>query len=169
MLCNMCNKRDAVLLVQQVSSEEKKEIHLCPTCARERGIGVAGDKIPSSIKTLIDAISLPQNGCYVCGRTFDDIEKTGQLGCPECYISFQNEIKGILKNKGIDAPYTGSMPKKLEHFRSILTDRIEIQKKLDISIAEEDYEKAAMYRDFLNSLERPAIANANEEGGLFDK
>ncbi len=90
------------------------------------------------------------------------------LGCAECYVAFNDDIKDILLKTNIEASYSGSMPKKLEHFRSILTDRIEIQKKLDTSIEQEDFEKAAMYRDFLKALERPSISGT-EEGEEFDR
>ncbi len=169
MLCNMCNERNAVLLVQQVSLNGKKEIHLCPECAKSRGIAVEKSSVGTSIENLINSVSLPKKGCYVCGKTFEEIQKSGLLGCPECYISFSIEIESILEKKGLDTPFVGTMPKKLEHFRSVLTDRITIQKKLDASIEQEDFEKAAMYRDFLKTIERTAISTTNTEGDIFDK
>ncbi len=168
MLCNICNERDAMLLVQQVSIGGKKEIHLCPQCAKSRGIDVAETKIGSSIETLINSVSMNTRCCYVCGKSYNDIKKSGLLGCPECYIAFNEEIKTQLIKKGAGLPYTGSMPKKLAHFRSMLTDRIEIQKKLDDSVEHENFEKAAMYRDFLKTLDRSSVASG-EEGGLFEE
>ncbi len=167
MLCNMCNERDAILLVQQVSFAGKKEIHLCPLCAKERGIDVDKSNVGESMNKLIDSVVLPKRGCYACGKTFEDIQTSGLLGCPECYISFHKEIKSILDQKGFDSPYMGLMPKKLDHFRSILTDRIAIQKKLEASVADEDFEKAALYRDFLKTMERSAISTVDTQGDLF--
>ncbi len=169
MICNMCNERDAVLLVQQVTFGGKKEVHLCPRCAKDRGIDVGADKIGPSIENLISSITVTKKACYVCGKNLEDIQKSGLVGCAECYVAFSDEIQVILESKGIDTPYTGSMPNKLEHFRSILTDRIEIQKKLDNSVAHEEFEKAAMYRDFLRTLEKTAISDADAEGDFFDK
>ncbi len=168
MLCNMCNERDAVLIVQQVSLDNKKEVHLCPVCAKDRGLNVSSDNNDPSVEKLINSISTLKKRCYVCGKSIDDIRKSGMLGCAECYVAFNDDIKDILLKTNKEASYSGSMPKKLEHFRSILTDRIEIQKKLDASIEQEDFEKAAMYRDFLKALERPSISGA-EEGEQFDR
>jgi len=170
MLCDVCSQREAVLFVQQLSVSGKKEIHLCVQCAKERGIDATAAKIGLSLENLVNAISGPQKVCYVCGKSLDDIQKKGHAGCPECYVAFHEEMKTMLSAKGLDLPYTGSMPKKLAHFRSILTDRIAIQNKLDASIAHEDYEKAAMYRDFLKTLEHPAVTGADDGvGELFDE
>ena len=57
------------------------------------------------------------------------------------------------------------MPKKLAYFRSLLTDRMAIQTKLKASVANEEYEKAAMYRDFLKTLESPAVTGADDHSG----
>lgn len=170
MICDICTEREAVLFVQQLSLSGKKEIHLCTQCAKERGIDTTVGKTGASLKDLINFISDPKKLCYVCGKSLDDIQKKGYLGCPECYMAFHEEIKTMLSEKGLDLPYTGSMPKRLVHFRSILTDRIAIQNKLTASIAHEDYEKAAMYRDFLKTLEHPAVAGGEDSvGDLFDE
>ncbi len=169
MLCNMCNERNAIFLVQQVTVGGKKEIHLCTQCAKDKGIDISESNVGLSIENLISSMSVTKSACYVCGKTLDEIKKTGLVGCPECYAVFNSEIKEHLQKMGLEIPYIGSMPKKLEHFRSILTDRIEIQKKLDNSIASEDYEKAAMYRDFLSTLERSSVSSSEDEGDYFDK
>ncbi|MFI3258196.1 MAG: DNA helicase UvrBC, partial [Spirochaetales bacterium] len=164
------NEREAILFVQQVSVSGKKEIYLCGECAKQRGIDVAGVKAGASLENFIKSVSPSQKLCYVCGRSLADIQKTSLLGCPECYVAFNAEIKNMLAQKKLDLPYTGSMPKRLAHFRSVLTDRMAIQKKLEVSVEHEEYEKAAMYRDFLKTLEHSAVNNGNIEfGGLFDE
>ncbi len=168
MLCTVCNQRDAVLLVQQVTVGEKKEVHLCSQCAKDRGLNAEDPKIDKSLETLIKSISDTSVCCYACGLTFFEIERTNRAGCPECYVAFATEIKKLLEKKGIDLPYMGDMPKTLSHFRSILTDRLQVQKKLEISVENEDYEKAALYRDFLRTLDRSPISSA-DEGEILDK
>ena len=86
-----------------------------------------------------------------------------QAGCPECYAVFKNEISDLLKKQGVTAGYTGSMPRRLAKFKSVLTDRIQIQAKLEESLKKEDYEKAAVYRDYLKALEKQPVAGGNNE------
>ena len=52
-----------------------------------------------------------------------------------------------------DIVYRGSLPRQLSQYRSLLEDRAELQNRLNESIANEDYEKAAVYRDRLKELE----------------
>ena len=64
----------------------------------------------------------------------------------------------------ITGTYTGSMPRRIATFRSRLTDRIDLEAKLEQSIQNEDYEKAAIYRDYLRALERGAVADGSDAG-----
>ncbi|MGI5172243.1 DNA helicase UvrBC [Treponema sp. OMZ 840] len=162
MICDLCGRREAVVFVRQISTLGKKEVHLCEVCAKAQGIDASTQTITMNLENLINGVHTEKKVCSVCGRSIYDIRKTGQAGCPECYAAFKEEIQGMLTKKGIDLPYTGSMPKKLAYFRSMLTDRMAIQTKLKDSLAREDYEKAAMYRDFLKALESPAVTGADE-------
>lgn len=90
--------------------------------------------------------------CSVCGCTFDKIAKTQNIGCAECYYTFEEEFKETLKEHGISTEYKGSLPKRLKGYRSTLVDRMTMQIKLEEAIAAEEYEKAALYRDYLKVL-----------------
>ena len=39
--------------------------------------------------------------CKVCGSTLDTIISTRQVGCAECYFTFQDEFEQSFKNIGI--------------------------------------------------------------------
>ena len=69
-----------------------------------------------------------------------------------------------MKSHGIEGTYHGELPKKLAHFRSILTDRMMYQEKLAEAVAVEDYEKAAVYRDRLKALETRSAQPYYPEG-----
>lgn len=138
MLCDICKMREAVMFIQQVSVQKTVELHVCAECAKQRQV------ISSKV-------------CYSCGYKLEDIINKGMVGCPECYAAFKEEIRQFIVTRGGDLPYTGSMPKKLLHFRSVVTDRILIQTKLQKAVENEDFEKAAMYRDFLKALEQGSV------------
>lgn len=157
MICDICGLREAVLFVTQSHNGEKKEIHLCAECAKARGLNADGALLAKSLGALVKELDKTQKVCYACGHKLTTILKTGQVGCPECYSAFKDEIQQLYKNKGRELPYTGSMPKKLNYFRSVITDRIAIQQKLENSVKNENYEKAAMYRDFLKVLDKGAV------------
>jgi|GEM_PF-1541787 protein arginine kinase activator len=90
--------------------------------------------------------------CSVCGSTFDQIVKSQRIGCAECYYTFAEEFRATLESYGISGSYKGSLPKRLKGYRSTLVDRMTMQIKLEEAVAAEDYEKAALYRDYLKVL-----------------
>ena len=100
--------------------------------------------------------------CPVCGSNLAFIKKAGVAGCPECYEVFKDEIKTSMREHGITVTYTGSFPKRLSGFRNALTDRNDLQAKLDEAVREENYEKAAVYRDYLRALEKGSVADASD-------
>ena len=90
--------------------------------------------------------------CSVCGSTFDKIVKAQRIGCAECYYTFADEFRATLESYGISTEFKGSLPKRLNGYRSTLVDRMTMQIKLEEAVAAEDYEKAALYRDYLKVL-----------------
>ena len=174
MKCDLCKKNEAVLFVRQVSRLNTVELHLCAECAKQRGF--SNDERTGDV-TLSGLFSGLINGtntkaCQTCGRTLQEVTKYKKCGCPECYNTFKDEIISLMKKEGIYGEYTGSMPNKILHFKSDLTDRMMMQKLLEKAIADEDYEKAAVYRDRLKVLEKPGIDLADPdilgEGGASE-
>ena len=35
--------------------------------------------------------------CTTCGKAFSDYEKTGRLGCGDCYKIFEKELESVLR------------------------------------------------------------------------
>ena len=140
-------------------------------CAIKNGLSPDPQKIQKSINALFEAVAKSDETynaeaarlCPVCGRNLPAIKKTGKLGCPECYEIFKKEVPVIMDARGIKGQYTGSMPKRIASFRSLLTDRIDLEAKLEQSVKDEDYEKAAIYRDYLRALERKSVADGSGE------
>lgn len=172
MLCDYCHKREAVFFLEQTSKTSRRRIHICMECAVKNGLSPDPQKIQKSINALFEAVAKSDEAqsaeaarlCPVCGRSLPAIKKEGRLGCPECYEIFKKEISDIMKERGIDGQYTGSMPKRIASFRSLLTDRIDLKAKLEQSVKDEDYEKAAIYRDYLRALERKSVADGVGDG-----
>ena len=101
--------------------------------------------------------------CSVCGTSLEEIINTQKIGCPECYYNFEEEFKESLKKNDIELPYKGSLPKHLKGYKSTLVNRIEVQLKLDEAVENEEYEKAALYRDYLRVLNHQKVSNGEEK------
>lgn len=156
MKCDICKENDAVIFLKEVRFNQKTELHLCIDCARERGFAQPKDDFDPekiSLEKIISAMS-EKRSCKLCGRSLDDIQRYKAVGCPGCYSNFTKEIKIILNKNGEERNYLGSFPKHVSDGRCSLEDRINLQEKLAESVAREDYEKAAIYRDKIKELDK---------------
>lgn len=174
MICDVCKSNEAVIYVEQTSRLGIKKINLCQSCAANCGISPGNHEIEKQIGSLFKQMSKQKRehalksdcACPVCGQLCSEFLATGKLGCPECYAIFKTEIDSYLSKRKITSRYTGSMPRRLSNFRSVLTDRAVIREKLEAAVKNEDYEKAAFYRDYLLAIEKKAVATSP---GLTDE
>ena len=158
MKCDICKINDAVIFLQEVRGNEKKQLHLCMECATKKGIptptpGETFNPEKISLEKIISAMS-EKRSCKVCGRSLDDIKRYRAVGCPACYSNFNAEIKELLIGSNEEKNYSGTFPKHVSDGRSYLQDRVILQEKLAESVAREDYEKAAIYRDKIKELDK---------------
>ncbi len=107
---------------------------ICPVC------GTSLEQIIGTIKTGTDS-GIPKTSVPIIKK----------IGCAECYNTFEDEFSILYK---VSAEYKGSLPKRLKGYRSVLTDRMDLRVKLDAAVEHEEYEKAALYRDYLKILEK---------------
>lgn len=165
MVCDLCHKNEAIFFVEQTSNNEKVKLKFCADCVKERGFSTDPENISKAITSIFSEIfgakKINELLCPVCGARRSNI-KRGLVGCPECYEIFKDDIIDYMKRKNIYGEYLGLMPKRISNFRSALTDRIVVQKKLEKAIQDEDYEKAAFYRDYLHAIENKAVADGEE-------
>lgn len=91
--------------------------------------------------------------CKGCGCTYEKIVETQKIGCPECYFEFKDEFKDVLEGLGVKSKYKGTLPMHISGYRSILVDKMVLQQKLEEAVNNEEFEKAALYRDYLQALE----------------
>jgi len=97
--------------------------------------------------------------CPGCGFAFDDLKKTGRLGCSQCYQFFRSEIKNNLGGMHVGTSHSGRVPEgMLEAFEH--RQRLEqLQQEMNEAISNENYEKAAALRDQIGQLSEPIVEN----------
>ena len=170
MVCDFCREREAVIFLEQVSGGgQKRKLNMCMECAMERGISSDPRSIEASLGNLFrefaqvsKMIALDNSRmCPVCGTSIGEIRKTGLVGCPECYAIFKSDVRKFMEGRGIRGQYSGTMPERLATVHSVLNDRMILQNKMEAAAAEENYEKAAMYRDYLKALEKTAVTGVS--------
>ncbi len=163
MKCDLCGINESIIFVQQVANEQTVDLRLCMECAKKHGFSVTDKKFEISISSLLSDLLQAKSKqlfpddklCPCCAHSMQTLLKTKKVGCAECYTAFREHVAFCTKKT--EAMYNGSLPKRLANFRSTLTDRMFYQSRLEKAVANEDYEKAAMYRDCLRALESNPI------------
>jgi protein arginine kinase activator len=96
--------------------------------------------------------------------TFPQFVKIGRFGCSHCYDTFKDQLKPVLKRlHSGNWTHNGKIPKRSGggiHLRKRMED---LKSELRTSIIQEEFEKAAIIRDEIRSLEKELTEN--QEGG----
>jgi len=99
--------------------------------------------------------------CGTCGETFRDFQKSGRLGCPQCYFAFEQELGSILRRVQGSQVHVGRGPRARSGTLTRAENRVlELRKLLEEAVGREEFERAATLRDEIRGLER-----GNAEGG----
>ncbi len=139
MICQSCNQNVATVHLTEIMNKEKKEVHLCEECAKDKGISY---KANFSVQELISHLSTSQaatagaakasaggdtegeesgasgssqtvgaqTACPSCGLTFGEFRSTGRLGCPEDYVHFKRGLVPLLEKIHGATHHIGKVP-----------------------------------------------------------
>lgn len=158
-LCDSCQKREAMIKFTQIIGEQKKIINLCKACALDKGLDnplvdlskVFGKLIIGIIDEHLSTKTNQEKGkknnliCKECGLSWDKFQLTGRLGCPKCYESFIANMKFLLRRLHGCNRHVGCKTDKSLNYHKESIDQLE--KRLKTAIDAEYYECAAELRD----------------------
>lgn len=112
MLCQNCQKRDAVVHFKRIIGGEAGEVHLCSSCAAALGYAGLFSGFPFPFIPPLSgrgqtdaAYAVPR--CETCGLTLEDVAGTSALGCPDCYRTFREKLTPYLNKLHGRAVYRG--------------------------------------------------------------
>ena len=171
MLCEICNKNEATIHIQEIVGGKKKSLHLCSACAAAKQQGAGMDLGPFDLAGLLyklsgaESAAAPENGgekeekselvCPVCDWTAEKLKKSGRLGCGNCYKVFASLLADPLKNMHRGSAHLGKQPvgrgTELCRCRQELA---RLQQDLQKAVELENYESAAELRDQINELKK---------------
>jgi protein arginine kinase activator len=166
MLCTICKEKPATVHLTQIVGDKMQKLDLCEDCAKTKGINdptsfgladldlVLGLGASQQLEQAAGGVELK---CPRCGFTQADFKKSGRLGCPECYVTFAEGLRGLLKTMHKGTRHTGKAPEALRATRENADRMKTLQAKLAKAIKDENYEQAAQVRDEIKQLTaRPA-------------
>lgn len=167
MVCNLCGTNEASIHLTEIVNDQMVEIHLCETCAQEKGTQFKTHFNPADLLNDLTNLAKEMTGlggsfekvalkCPNCGLYYEEFGRTGRLGCAECYESFSKLLLPLIKRVQHSAQHVGKRPASAPPSASPvrLTHNLkELQNRLRKSVQEEAFEEAARLRDQIKHLE----------------
>ncbi len=167
MQCQECGKRPATLHFTKIVNGEKTELHICESCAREKGELIPGTQSGFSIHNLISGLlDFETSGasamakqqaaikCETCGMTYAQFSKIGRFGCSHCYKQFAERLDPLLKRVHGNTVHVGKVPKRAGGRLRMRREIDRLKKEMQSRIEREDFESAAQLRDRIRELEK---------------
>jgi protein arginine kinase activator len=176
MLCQRCQKRVAQLHFSKIIDNQNIEIHLCEYCANEASgfsIGVPIN-IGDFIAGMMGISSNPYTGmvyrnvmCEKCGMSYLEFEKTGKLGCGNCYNIFGDRLKYVIKRLQGATDHVGKVPERIYGNIRLSKEIEKLKEELNKLVANEEYERAALIRDQIKHIESEGKSIENDKEYFF--
>ena len=178
MICQNCQKNEATTHIKRVVNGETTEKHLCQDCAKKLGYDYDGffDGFSLMCANIFSGFfsdaplalaGLRQDRCETCGSSFDDIIRTGMVGCADCYERFYDRLLPSIQRIHGRAKHAGRIPytivpdadEKTDEAPKALTteEQIEkLQKEMQVAVENQNFEQAAVLRDNIKALKGEA-------------
>ena len=120
MICQKCKAAAASVCITQIVDFQKTDIYLCQKCANESGAVELQtalnmfDVMPGHLVFGPNyrryAAQSGNESCPECGITFAEIQKSGKLGCANCYNVFRAKLRPFITRIHRSAQHRGKNP-----------------------------------------------------------
>ncbi len=171
MICEICQTHEATIHIDE--SFDKAfvcERHLCKQCAAKMDLFGESELFSMNVQNIFNIYendnSLERHltsetvkmtttehlTCEKCHTTLKDFLKHKQVGCPNCYNTFSSNVVLYLKSTMNARRHLGKRPNHNVEFIVKNQKRFELEIELINLISKEDYENAALVRDYISIL-----------------
>ncbi len=155
MKCQKCDKI-AIIHITEMIDDTPRELHLCLDHANEylhSGKGFDDDGIASLQETADELVNDDFQLCPYCGHSFQDFRKSGKLGCGADYQIFRERLEPLIFGMHGALEHGGKRPQRLGEAAKIGPSIVRLRYDLQDAVEVEDYDRAALIRDRISSLE----------------
>ena len=160
MLCEECGIRQAEVMVTTVVNGESTTRHLCRDCLKKYQAGEMQAVLAAVLAAMAQKQKSPDITCPRCGETYAQFQKSGMLGCAECYQAFRKELTPLITRVQGRAQHAGRRPPVSEEEQARETKMEELRSRMEAAVAEENFEEAARLRDELRAMTTAGEARA---------
>lgn len=178
MLCQKCHKNLATVRYAEVVDGKVTDVHLCSECMMKHqeeaatGFNLSGPA-PSPRHAALEGqrvggeqedAAAQHRMCSACGAQLKYVLQTGEVGCPQCYENFAEQLEPVLRAAHTALRHRGRVPYRSDAREAL---RAELQTKralLRTALKMENYEEAAELRDEIKKLDASMNASARGKG-----
>ena len=153
MLCEECGNNPAEVVMTTVVGSQAITRHLCRSCLSKYQAENLQTVLAAVLSSLVNkTASVPDIACPRCGETYAEFQKTGMLGCADCYQAFRKELTPLLRRAQGPSQHAGRRPPVSEEDQARLSRMEELRKRMETAVAEENFEEAARLRDEIKAM-----------------
>ena len=188
MICELCKKNPATIHIQEIVENKKKSMHICTECAEKKTdsplLFDGNFNLAEVLYSISEQMGLPGFGlkpvdgdakagesheqekvtCMKCGWTLSQLRKNGRLGCSQCYKSFSKVLNDAFETMHRGKLHVGKKPGgKFNESSTVMLEVMNLKKELEELVQREEYEKAAVVRDKINTLTKSNKKTVNSK------
>ena len=162
MLCQHCKKNPATFSYVEIINGAKFESHLCDSCYADL-VGDLGSKANNDLWAgLFGEPSVKEKKCTVCGTRYSDYERTGLLGCPNCYDMFREELLPSIRRIQGKVDHVGKAAKNNDDLG--LHRRLKsLQEQLEQALKERRYAEAGRLNNQIAEINKTLYGGGEDD------
>ncbi len=116
-ICEVCETGEATIQTRKIINGRKRELSICDSCSPgvidDKNLPALSDFFEHVLENVIgDESDEPIKACPGCSLTIENFERTGLLGCDQCYEAFQEELSILLHQIHGHSEHVSSNPSK---------------------------------------------------------
>lgn len=163
MQCEECGLRPAEVMMTTVIGGQTTTRHLCRECVKKYKAGDIQAVLAAVLSAMGQQKSVPEITCQSCGETFAEFQKTGMLGCAECYQAFRSELTPMITRVQGRTQHAGRRPPASQQEQERQARMEALHAQMEAAVALENFEEAARLRDELRAISNPEAAQTPQE------
>lgn len=183
MICENCKQRPATVTITMTKDNEQVVKHYCEVCSGKNDFIQNGpDSKSKAIEEIFSSwfgipawsMNAPEQKqsqkeelqCFSCGMTFKQFLHEGKFNCSHCYETFHEQLPAIFKRLHNGATeHRGKIPSGFNNSYQIKKEIENLRQQMKVAVNEENFEKAAMLRDEIRTLEKSLQQGGAEKNG----
>ncbi len=163
MLCQRCKKNIATVNHVEIINGNKFEGHFCAMCYAE----LAGDLNSKASNFLWtdpfgEQEAYAEMVCPECGARYSDYEKTGLVGCANCYTAFRDRLLPAIERIQGKSVHVGQSSGNKDEMglHRLLKD---LQEQLETALKERRYNDASILNRRIDDIKKVIYGGDGDE------